>query len=273
MSYHYTLAEADRFLKNLLEENENSSTSPSERREYIRMALSSVEAFLHRFEIGNDYFLTSKPLEFDEAKSLFYAPSDIYGKKIRGIICVKPPQQSSYEVQRSRRRGKIFSLSDEYRADQYDVLSQYYCYVPWNESNRKDLEKSSRAIKLVPVFKSSEMKQLLDSKQMRFDCYYTRQVMIPYNDDDILEIPEFSDVVLKMSGVLIAIKQRDDSLIERIGMLYDESRKNMISTLEVMVPDDDNQILPDTSGLADQMGEDNGRLNYNYGNYNRNRIG
>lgn len=192
---------------------------------YFNEAIDEAEAEI--LKIHEDYFLDYDAVSLVSGTAEYSLDSTIYASKIRAIIYANGPL--IYEVKRVKGQHKFLELADTAQGGSQDE----YRYWLRNES-------ASTGVKMVLSPASRETSATV------MTVYYIRNANRLTTGSDTLDIPEFADFVLQYVKVRCYEKEMNPNLQFAVGAL-EQQRKLMVDTLTNRVPDDDDEIPPDTS--------------------------
>jgi len=208
----------------------------AEKIEYINEGIKEAEAEIHKMDLEDNYFRASQPLELAVDQSSYGLPTNIYANKILKIIYSSGG--TIYEIRRLRRRNNS-SVEEQIANIAANGSSDSYQYYVNNDSAAFGNE-----IVLTPTSR--------ETSSTAAKIWYIRQANVLAVDADICDIPEFYYFVLQYAKVMCLRKEFTGSTIPEGDFIeLQRLRKLMISTLEEMVPDEDNKIDQDTQFYDD----------------------
>ena len=213
---------------------------PEEFVEYVNDAVAVAESSIHKLGLEDEYFLTKYTLPLVTAQEDYSLPAPIYMNKIRNVIYAKGA--TIYEIPRLRSMNKFREIA---QINQYNTSTDWYQYLIRNDS-----ADSGVIMQLVPPARETSA----DSVKI----WYIREAAkwtydsAGLNDSKKCDLPQIA-----MQFLYQYVKYR---CYEKEGHPNGAEAKadlgmietKMIATMEQMVPDDNNEILRDTSSY-DEM--------------------
>jgi hypothetical protein len=203
---------------------------PSELLAYANEAIDEAEAEIHG--LSEDYFLDYVDIPVTAGDEFLSIPANlpkIYANKIREIIFTMSGG-TNYTVTRIKdwKKFKEKALLDQ------ALSTDLYQYFPVNRSA------GTPEIMFVPKIRESGSVRI----------WYLRNANRLVNDTDICDIPEFINFIFAHMRMKIYGKEGHPSYPQALERLEVE-RQRMLSTLQNMVPDSENEIEMDTSSYED----------------------
>jgi hypothetical protein len=209
---------------------EDVSISDADINRWINLGIRKASRLI--LGLYEDYFLSSATIPLLQNTSVYDYPSDIYGNKIRKMIFSDGSGAGStvHEVKRVRNlmEATAFDLSGV--QDSLPTLRWY----PVNNLV------GGRKIQIFPS----------NSRVGTLSVWYIRNAAELVNDSDITDIDEFEEYITAFAKVKAALKDNDPRAVDFQGLLT-ELELDMVSTLEAMVIDEDNTIMPDVEFYND----------------------
>jgi hypothetical protein len=197
---------------------------------YANDAIDEAESNI--MTLCEDYFLARDTITLVSSTDAYVLPATIYAHKIRDIVYYK--NNDIYKLRRIRGLDKFLS----YRHARVNPTStEEYCYFIVNDTA------GAPEILLSPV--AYESGQYLE-------IWFIRQANRIATGADVIDIPEFASFVMEYLRERVEYKRGAGNPRHMIAMeRLKEIRQDMVDTLQTMVPDDDNQIIPDLSAYDD----------------------
>jgi hypothetical protein len=196
-------------------------------------AIDEAEAEIHKLGCEDEYFLDSAFLTIVSGTAEYALPTTIYANKIRGII-----YQNSNDIYPIKRVRGINRFSQVAELNVNASAAETLQYLLTNAAS------TGRRIVFTPTpqFSSSSIVKV----------WFIRNAKQLAAGADILDIPEFANFV--MSYVRFKIMKKDgDARVEIEAQELQAQRQLMIDTLTEMVPDEDNEIIPDLSHYEEHL--------------------
>lgn len=94
----------------------------------INRAISSCESMIHKFAVEDAYFETVAPIALKSGFQEYTLPYNIYGTKIRRIVCNK--SNDTYEIKRNKKLGRYLHASYQ---DNNSSSSNAFSYMVLNK--------------------------------------------------------------------------------------------------------------------------------------------
>lgn len=222
MSYLQTCKEILDKVEDDLDLAEETFIDRDELKRNLNEAIRDCEAEIHT--IYEDYFLVHTVIPIQANVQFYPLPSDIYAKKIRGLIFNSENNATgiSYQIKRIR----------DFREIPLIVVSDYLQFLILNDSKLGD------RLAFYPV-----PSQFLPAN---IDFYYLRRAKRMVNESDVCDIPEFVNYILAHMKYTAMKKEGHPLLGEQMQILQTE-KDLMVSTLSSMIIDNDNKISLDLS--------------------------
>jgi hypothetical protein len=206
---------------------EEEMVPDTELMEYFNDAISEAEAHIHSLGVEDKYFLKDELLSLTSGSDDVTPPSTIYANKIVSIVY--NDGSTVYEVKRIRGKDRFANIELE---DNANNSNPQYRYFIRNDSS------SGNKIQLVPA------STITNSTYMR--CWFIRSATKMTASASICDIPEFYNFIYAHVSWRVLGKDGDPRAAAAKGEL-ERQRQLMVETLETMVDDGDNEIIPDTS--------------------------
>lgn len=200
--------------------------SHAEKVDYVNDGIKEAESEIHKLGCEDEYFLASQALPLLTNRQAYPLPSNIYANKIRKIMYTVGT--NIYRIDRLR-RNKGVSIQE-----QAANILQFGGDINYQYLIKNDSAAFGNEIWLYP--KSRET----DSTAVTI--WYIRQANVVLEDNDIVDIPEFSAFVLQFAKVKCMRKIFMGNVPDNEVLELERQRENMVTTLREMVPDEDNQI-------------------------------
>jgi len=194
--------------------------------DYINEAINEAEAEIHN--LYKDYFLTQANLPISYGVGTYSLPAGIYANKIRGITY--SVNERIYPMKRIRSFYEFERIANILH---YGNANDDYVYILENDSAAIGIQ-----LKIYPVPQETQNTGVV--------IWYYRKANILVNDTDLCDIPEFYGFVVRYAKMRIYEKEFHPNLPYCVQQV-EAQRKQMVNTLTVMVPDNDDTIQPDLS--------------------------
>lgn len=193
---------------------------------YANEAIRDVSAEIHT--LYEDYFLTYTSIPFVAGTEKYALPNDIYAMKIRRFLYEDDAIRYPITRVRDWKKFEEKSLNDYYTASS----EQRYEYFIINES----VTDGPRILITPTPQKTGNFAKL----------WYLREANTLAVDADVCDVPEFINFVLQHMKWRIYEKEGHPNTLKAEKDLILQ-RNLMVSTLEEMVVDAENEIEPDFS--------------------------
>lgn len=207
--------------------------STDEMRGYCNEAINKAESLIHT--TYEDYFLTYQMYSVIDGQAEYDMPTNIYANKVRGLIFLQ--QQNPYTIKRYNDMRKQF---EELEQDLVFENDRYFRYFLNNRGAADGIK-----LTLVPTPSQSEPNSI--------KMWYLRNANKMIDETSLCDIPEFVEYIYQYMKMRCYEKEGSPLLASAIGVLA-ELKEDMVSTLNDMTPDGDNEIEMDTS-IYWEMGE------------------
>jgi hypothetical protein len=196
---------------------------------YANDAIDEAEANIH--SLYEDYFLSRDTITLVNGTDAYVLPTTVYAHKIREILYYSG--NKIYKVQRVRGLDKFL----EYRHSRTNSTTADYVYFIVNTTP------GSPKITFSPV--PAEAGQVME-------IWFIRQANRLALGADVCDIPEFAQFVMDFLRERIEWKRaagsgRHVTAVEKLNL----TRQTMVDTLTGMVPDGDNEIIPNLGSYED----------------------
>lgn len=198
---------------------------PDELYDYINEAIDEAEAEIH--SLYQDYFLAQDTITLVSGTDEYTLPSDIYGHKIRKLLYKNG--STVRVIPRLPESRKFDTYVDNLTTSVTD--GSYDGYFVINETAG-----SPKVLFTPPVAESGAYVKI----------FYLRNANRLTSADSVCDIPEFVSFVIQYAKVRCYEKEGHPNLPLAVQAL-EAQRSQMTSTLENMVPDNENLIEADTS--------------------------
>ena len=216
--YSPTYAELKLYLQKELDLEGETFITAQEFLGYFQEAIDMTESTIH--SIYEDYFLTSSTLSLVSGIQTVSPPSDIYAQKIRSIL-YNDGGSTKYEIRRIK----------QFKETNYFDVNDAYKYLVTNDGT------NGLKLKFFPVPQETSS---------NITIWYIRNAKRPTADTDIIDIPEFTSVIVQYVRVKCLSKEGHPDAGTEISNL-DRMRQEMVETLTARIPDEDNSLLIDFS--------------------------
>lgn len=206
-------------------------TTEDEQNEHINDAIRSIESRIHN--LYEDYFLTKTTLSIVSGTSEYDFPSDIFADKIRRVLYKDSVNNTQkYEIR------YIQDLNDTMVLE--DITANKELNLQFTMINSTS---SGRKIKFYPT------PDFTDSD--RVTLWYIRNAILPTQDADELDIPEYDMYIVQYLKVMTLLKDANHPLLQvEIGKL-DVIEQTVIDTLQQRRQDATNEIIINTEFYED----------------------
>lgn len=225
-----------------------TSISDADIARWIAKGVRSAERVIHG--LYEDYFLSKTTIAITANTTEYSYPSDVYANKIRKIVFDNGSE--AHEVKRTK---------DILSSQVNDILVNSWSnpILTWTPINT--------SVSLVGVQKTTGRKIKLFPKEGRtgtLHVWYIRNANKLYDpatddlDGDVsptallneCDIDEFEDYIVQYAKVAALLRDKDPTAADE-KMILDELEEAMRSTLSDMAPDQNNELLADTSLYCD----------------------
>jgi hypothetical protein len=210
-------------------DDEDDFVDETEAMGFANDAIDEAEANIHT--LYEDYFLSRGTITLVNGTDAYSLPTTIYAHKIRKVIYFNGSK--IYEVKRLRGLDKFLA----YRHARASSNSQDYVYFITNTTP------GTPQITLSPAaYEAGAYVEL----------WFIRQANRLALGADVCDIPEFASFVMDYLRERIEWKRaagspRHMTTVEKLNA----TRQTMIDTLTAMVPDEDNEIVPNFGAYED----------------------
>lgn len=195
--------------------------------EYFNDAIREAEANIHRLCVEDKYFETKAALALVSGTADYSLPATIYANKILKIVYNDGSRV--YEIARLRGKDKYAEVAAITNANEG---TPQYKYLIRNDSS------AGNKIQLVPAS--------VETSATNVTVWFIRSATVMSTTSSICDIPEFYNFIYAFVSWRILGKDGDPRAAAAKGEL-ERQRQLMIETLETMVDDGDNEIIPDVS--------------------------
>lgn len=239
----YTYGEIRTQVSNALDLTNETNIAADEMVGYCNESV--LQAYSEILKLRDDYFLSSSTINLVNGTAQYSLPSNIFASKILGVIydngagIIYPVRQMT---QRQRWEKFVDVAITNYFGPTID-----YRYQIFNDS-------STAGYKFVLVPPSRE------TGASYIKIWFSRTAnLVPLvsagsqaaSDATVVDIPEFYTFVMAYMKMLCLGKEGADPRLPQYVALVESQRKMMVDTLTQMIPDDDDQIVPDMTFYSD----------------------
>lgn len=212
---------------------------PEEFVEYVNDGIAIAEASIHKLGLEDEYFLTKYALPLVTGTEDYTLPAPIYMNKIRSVVYSK--DTTIYEIARLRGPEKFENLA---RINQYNTITDYYKYLIRNDSAEAGV-----VFQLVP----SSRETVAAAVKIWFIREAAKWVYSPSGLYDTLkcDLPQIAMQFLYQYVKFRCYEKEGHPNTTDAGAVLQEIKKDMLSTMEQMVADDNNEIIRDLSSYQD----------------------
>lgn len=201
---------------------------------YGNEAIQEAEAEI--LTLHEDYFLTNDILTLVAGTASYDLPTDIYANKFRDIVYLNGV--IIYQIKRVR-DPRRFALA---QAANINASTTEYGYLITNASAAV-----GRKMVLYPTpYESGAFVTRWYIRNANRVPLSVSPGSLAASRATVVDIPEFSNFLMQFMKVRILAKEGGPMLQENMAVL-EQQRKMMVDTLTQMVPDNDDQIIPDLS--------------------------
>ncbi len=224
--YSPTYSELLSNLEKELDLEDETFITPDEFLNYFNEAVDMVESAIH--SIYEDYFLTTSSISLVSGTSTYSLPSDIYAQKIRAMLY-------------SDGSAKIYNIKRIRKLDEISFLA-----LPSNQANLfRYLITNDGTVGLKIKFYPTPAET-----NTNITLYYLRNAKKFSTGSDVCDIPEFTSVIVQYVRWKCMQKEGHPGTQEALQDL-ERMKQDMVETLTARVPDEDNQVLMDTTFYQD----------------------
>lgn len=207
---------------------EDVSISDKDINRWLNLGIRKAERAI--LGIYEDYFLSYVTIPIVENTNFYDYPADIYGNKVRKIIFDDGSTNGFHEVKRIK--NLVEASEEDIVLTGTTMPTLRWCPVNITSSGRK--------IQLFPK----------TARNGNLNVWYLRNAKQLSSDSQQTDIDEFEEFVVMYAKVMAAVKDNDPRAPD-YKLMLDELEKDMVSTLEAMVIDEDNFIAPDIDFYMD----------------------
>lgn len=194
--------------------------SDSELMGYFNEGIDEAECEI--LGLAEDYFLTKDTIDLVSGTDEYDLPTDIYANKVRGLIYSK--DGLIYKINKIRELDKFEEIAYIANSTITDDLFQFLVTNPAGDTPK---------IVLYPTPSFSAVGAIT--------IWYIRNATRMATNADECDIPEFTRFVEQFVKVKCYEKEGHPNTASALSSL-ESYRRQMISTLREMIPDNDNQI-------------------------------
>lgn len=223
----WTLLEIRTKIENDLDLDGETFIEPAELIDIINEGIDDCEAQIHKLNREDEYFLARGTINLVAGTSKYALPSDIYANKLLSLTYVEG--QTIYPVRRIRglnRFDDIEAINSQNTQDDYRYVIDHSVVA------------DGYRIELVPASRVT----LSNGLRLR----YIRNANRLEVDTDVCDIPEFVYYVIAFAKVQVYYKEGSPNLPDA-KMELQRQLESLQATLAEMVPDDDNELIKDSS--------------------------
>lgn len=188
---------------------------------YFNEAIKDAEAVVHNLGLEARYFLTNDALpSLVSGTSDYNLPADIYATKLVNVFYING--SIIYPLERIR----------DFKEIPYVQIGEDYRYVLFNKTTG-------------PVMRFYPTPAETGAYISRYYIREVRQLTTSSAASNTLEIPEAQNFILQHAKTRIYEKERISPLLDKAMIDLKTQHDLMTQTLQEMVPDSNNRILPD----------------------------
>lgn len=222
--YSPTYGELKADLQKELDLEDETFITPDELLNYFNEAITVVSSEIHT--IYEDYFLAQTlSISITSGTSRYDLPDDIFAQKIRSLV-YDDGASKKYEIKRIKQIKEIPFVAN----------TDLYRYIIVNDAT----DGVQIELHPTPAETNSNVKMMYLRGATRFTG----------DDADICDIPEFTNVVVQYAKWKCLCKEGHPDANNAAAIL-DGLRKQMVETLMARVPDEDNEVIKDTTFYDD----------------------
>jgi hypothetical protein len=218
-----TFSQIKEQVQNELDLQDETQISASEFLDFCNEAIEEAESEINK--LCEDYFKDSVTLSVTSGTASYSLPSDIYADKIRKIIYWDGSKLYEVKKLKSEHFGTQIPLLDLATTD-----CLYYDITNDATAGRKIVFHPA------PDFTNSTY----------ITIWYIRNALQVVDDDDIIDIPEFSRFI-KQYMKQLCCEREGHPLLDYHTQKAERLRQKMIESLSDRTPDGDNKIEQDLS--------------------------
>jgi|LGVF01.2.fsa_nt_gb hypothetical protein len=215
---------------------------------YIRRAVRKAHREI--MKTYEDYFLSTSPVELLGATTHLEYPGDCYANKIRTIIFTNAPIGASgtYVIEIK----KFKSISSTVVGNIFNIDNNQSYKTRWIPiTSTEDISDGAGGTYKSPVNRM-ELMPSATTDDGHVEIRYIRKPIDLVKDEDVCDIPEFTDYVVAKTKALYYADDGDQNYIIA-DKEAKEIWKDMVDTLSNMVLDEDTEILLDTGFYEDSI--------------------
>ena len=200
-------------------------------RGYFKEAVRKLEKLIHG--TYEDYFLAHQTVTLVNGTAEYDLASDIFVNKIRYVLYANGT--TIYPIKKLRGEHKFYDAEQRNLNDS----GAYYKYLIKNRNVTDGVK-----LQLFPAAYESGA---------YITIWYLRKLNELTSDSSVFDAPEFVDYVINFVKLRCSVKEHDTVLMQARNIALKECEKELNNTLENMIPDGDNEILPDMAIYDDMV--------------------
>lgn len=221
----WTYTEAKTKVLNDLDLSQDGFVTSQEVIDLFNEGIDEAEAEIHKTH--EDYFLKRDVIELVSGTQDYALPADIYANKIRKMFYVNGSER--YRISKLKRMTGLEVYEDELA---YGSQTNRLRYLITNDAA------TGPRISFVPI-------PLVDGEYIKI--WYLRNATRIVDGTESLDIPEFANFVMTFVKAKIREKMNGGVMPADQAALVQQQRDMMVSTLENMIEDDDDEVEMDIS--------------------------
>lgn len=221
----WTYTEAKTKVLNDLDLSQDPFVTSQELIDLFNEGIDEAESEIHK--TNEDYFITRGSVTLVNGTQNYSLPSDIYANKIRKMLYVNGSER--YQIRKLRRMAGIEYYEEELANG---TQTNRFRYIIINS------EANGPQISYVPI-------PLVSGAFVKL--WYLRNAKRIVTGSESLDIPEFTNFVMTYVKAKIKEKMNGGVMPQDQIALVQQQRDAMVSTLENMIDDDDDEIELDLS--------------------------
>lgn len=230
---YLTRAQIKNRVKRRLDIEDEAFIQETELNEYVEEAIDFCEAEIHKFECEDTYFEKVDDFPLTSGTQDYALPSDIYANKIRRLV--HNEVNDVYTISRLRSKHRYEDAQD----------MELHPYSDEDHLRYMVFSNGSDGYPFIRFYPSV-------SRNHSVKIFYIRNAVKPSADTDEVDIPEFYNYIVQYCVVECLKKELGNPRLGLEIAKLNELKEQMTSTLSEMVPDGDDNIVPDL-GIYEDM--------------------
>lgn len=210
---------------------------PDEFIEYVNDGISMAEAEIHKLGLEDEYFLTKYTLPLTVGQEDFTLPTPIYMNKIRSIVYSNG--STIYTIERLRGPEKFENLA---RINQYNTITDYYKYLVRNDSATGGV-----VLQFVPPSREA----LTSAVTVWYIRECSKWSVTDTSGTGTCDLPQIAMQFLYQYVKYRVYEKEGHANMGDSKETLAAIKATMLSAMEQMVADDNNELIKDLSSYQD----------------------